>query len=95
MMDDYDFDFDGSKGRDEAMALSKLSKSDEEIAALQVPDDTPELERQALFLQNGQKVQRESVISNLVRTLRAFGPEAVERLVPVLTVRAVCTGVSD
>ena len=86
-----DFDFDGQKGRDEASVLSKLSKSKEEIEALVVPDDTPELERHALFLAPGQKVQKESVIVNLVRTLRTYRAEAVDRLVPVLTVSARCS----
>lgn len=78
-----DFDFDGQKGE----GIVKLSKSAEEIEALVVPDDTPELERLALFLANGQKVQKESVVLNLARTLRAYRAEAFDRLMPILTVR--------
>lgn len=82
-----DFDFDGpTSNSNEAAVLKQARKTDAELQALVVPDDTPELERCALFLKNGQKVQKESVIINLSRTLNTFRAEAIERLIPVLTV---------
>ena len=68
----------------EADLLRQHSASAEDIAALEVEEDVPELQRLHLLLERGQPLQRRSVLESLPRAVSEHGGPACDSLLELI-----------